>query len=419
MIDPIPPVAEVLVVGAGLAGLTCARRLQREGADVRVLEASDGVGGRVRTDEVDGFLLDRGFQVILTAYSELQAEVDLKELDPQRFEPGSLIRAGDAFLRLADPWRAPWTALSSALAPVGTMKDKLKVASLRREVLSATPESCLGGRDDITTMEYLRRQGFSGGFIERFFQPFLGGVFLDPELETSAAVFRYLFRCFADGDTIVPAHGMQALPDHLARPLIAEGRLTLNAQVKAVGRSGVELEDGRRLRAERVVLAVDGTTAHHMVDRPPVAWHPTVTTYFAAPEPPLDEALLVLDGEHGGPVNHLAVMDRIAPNYSPSGRHLVAASGVGPRHDPIRFEREAETQLMRWFGGAVRHWEVLRSYEIPRALPRTDPGQVGRPDAPREAEGVVLAGDYLEFGSIQGAMASGRRAAEAVLGVPV
>ncbi len=411
--DSLPP-SEVLVVGAGLAGLACARHLLDAGVDVQVVDAADAVGGRIRTDEVDGFLLDRGFQVLLTAYSEPRALVELGDLALQPFAPGSLIRWEGETHRLVDPWRDPLGGMASAFSPVVPMGDKLKVASLRSELLGTEPDVCLED-DGRTTLEYLRQRGFGDAIVERFFRPFLGGVFLDRELATAAGVFRYLFRCFSEGDTALPARGMQALPEAVARPL--GERVRLGVRVESVGADGVVLEGGARATAERVVVATDGADAVALLGGDAVPHHHTVTTYFAAPEAPVQDALLVLDGDGRGPVNHLAVLNRVAPTYAPQGRHLVAASGVGPAADDAdAFPGLAVAQLREWFGDGVDRWELLRTYRIPRALPRTPPGELGRRPSAIRRDGVVVAGDWLAFGSIQGALASGRAAAEAVLG---
>lgn len=181
----IPRRTEVLVIGAGVAGLSCAARLQRRGHRVHVLEASDDVGGRIRTDEVDGFKLDRGFQVILTAYRELHDLIDLSVLDLRSFEPGSMVWTGSRLETLGDPYRSPASILESVRASVGSVGDKMKFARLRSRLLDQDPEECFRGSDR-STLEELERLGFSEGFIDAFFRPFLGGLFLGRELETSA-----------------------------------------------------------------------------------------------------------------------------------------------------------------------------------------------------------------------------------------
>ncbi len=416
MVSVPPPLrADVLVVGAGLTGLACATRLHRAGRDVHVVEASDAVGGRVRTDRVDGFLLDRGFQVLLTAYEELQSQADLDSLNLRAFDPGSLIWTGRRMERLADPWRAPGAAVASVRARVGTMGDKLKVAGLRRRLLAASPQACFAGPDR-STLEELEAAGFTPGFIDGFFRPFLGGVFLERELQTSARLFRYYFRCFSEGAAAIPADGMQRLPESLAAPLA--GRITLNAPVQAVRPDGVMLADGTPVEASRVVLATDGSAAATLTGAACPVFKPAITAYFAAPSAPVREALLVLDGEGNGPVNHLAVMSNVAPEYAPEGHHLISASGVGAAtSDSEGFPASAISQLERWFGPQVHTWRHLRTYRIPHALPRHDGGSFEWDPEPRvRGDGLVVVGDYTVFGAIQGALLAGRRAAEAVLG---
>jgi hypothetical protein len=299
------------------------------------VEASDGVGGRVRTDAVDGFLLDRGFQVILEAYPELRRRVDLKALDLKAFYPGALVRIGNEVHRMADPGLEMADALRSITAPVGSFADKLRVARLRQEVMGGDPERLLEAPAG-TTEEVLREAGFSEGMIDRFFRPFFGGVLLDPTLGVSGRLFRYYFRMFAEGTSSLPATGMEALPRQLAARL-PEGTLQLNHRVRRVTASRVEFEGGGSLEAEAVVVAVEGPEAarllgDHVVDP---GSRSVTCLYFDAPESPVDEEILVLngDGPSDGPVNNLAVLSDVARGYAPSpGGRLVHALELVPLH---------------------------------------------------------------------------------------
>jgi len=410
---PLPKRAEVLVVGAGLSGLSSALLLEQEGIDVHVVEAADAVGGRVRTDVMDGFLLDRGFQVLLTAYEEVQSQVDVAHLDLKAFKPGSMVWNGSGLQRMSDPFRDPAGALASMSARVGTMGDKMKVASLRRDVLSRSADACFDGPER-STLEELRALGFTEEFIDTFFRSFLGGVFLERGLETSAGLFRYYFRCFAAGDATVPSGGMQALPELLASPL--EGRITLDAAAADIRADGITLEDGGRVVADDVIVAIDGSAASRLLGTPAPSFKATVTAYFATPEPPMSERMLVLDGEGSGPANHVAVMSLVAPSYAPDGMHLVSVNGVDAAADDVdAFVEAVPAQMRRWFGASVDRWTHLRSYRIPHALPKHPAGSLSAEPEPRRADGLVIAGDYTDFGAIQGALRSGRRAAEAVI----
>jgi phytoene dehydrogenase-like protein len=407
---------DVAIVGAGLSGLACARHLVDRGLTVKLYEAADAVGGRVRTDEVAGYRLDRGFQTILTSYPEAQRILDLEALDLRAFFPGALVRFNGRFRTVADPLRQPGSLLATAAAPVGSLLDKLRVLTLRRAVVGTTAAE-LWARPEITTQQALAsRYGFSAAMRQRFFEPFLGGVFLDRELKTSSRAFEFYFRMFASGDTAVPAAGMQAIPEQLAAGLPPRS-VQLNTRVRAATASSVTLETGEEVAARGVVLAVDGPELAYLAEgvQPPGSAS-TACLYFGAPEPPHDEAVLVLNGDAAGPVNHLVVMSNVAPPLAPAGSHLISASVVGnPAQTDEELERRVRDQMRDWYGAAVDQWHLLKIYRILHALPTQEPPALTPPEREaRLASGVFVCGDHRTNASIDGALLSGRRAAEAV-----
>jgi len=407
---------DAIIIGAGLAGLSCARRLAESGLDVLVLEASDGIGGRVRTDEVNGFRLDRGFQVLLTAYPEAQESLDYRALDLRPFYAGALIRCAGGFHRLADPWRHPWDAVRGVLAPIGSVADKLRIARLRRRVF-ATDLPALFASPDVSAVEYLREFGFSSEMIQRFFSPFFGGVFLESELQTSCRMLQFVFRMFSAGHAALPAEGMGAIPKQLAAPL-PKDRLRLATEVKGIDAKTVLLASGERLRTRAIIVATEGQAAARLVEGLPEPGARNVTCmYFAAEKPPLDEPILLLGAAGDGPVNNLCVPSVVAPAYAPPGAALISASVTGmPAISDAELERQIRTQLGGWFGSAVERWEHVRTYRIAGALPVMEPRWTPGPDRPIQVRpGLYVCGDHRENPSIQGAMASGRRAAERVL----
>ena len=207
--------ADVVVIGAGLAGLCCARRLAEAGVSFQIVEASDGIGGRVRTEEVEGFLLDRGFQVLLTAYPEARRVLDYSRLELKPFSPGALSWFAGRMNRLVDPWRTPGMWLEGLRSDFGTFGDKVRMARLRSRVKRSSIEEIFR-RPDRPTKDALKSAGFGQEIIHRFFRPFLGGILLDGELKTSSRMFEFVFKMLSEGDTSVPARGMQAIPLQMA-----------------------------------------------------------------------------------------------------------------------------------------------------------------------------------------------------------
>lgn len=407
----------VIVVGAGLAGLCCARALMKADVPAIVLEAGDAPGGRVRTDVVDGFALDRGFQVLLTAYPEAQAVLDYDALKLGTFYPGALIRLAGKFHRVADPWKKPVDAAAAFLSPVSTPADKIRLGVLRQAIASGTVED-IWRRPESSTATHLREAGFSETSIDRFFRPFFGGVFFDRSLQTSSRMFEFTFRMFNSGATALPARGMQRIPEQLAAGLPA-GALRCNTRVASITPDAVTLESGQTLRARAVVVATESHAAVQLCGTRArdinTTWVSTSTLYFAADRPPVDEPILVLDGDGTGPINHVAVHSLVSASYAPPGKHLISLSTTASATGDLR--AQALEQMRSWFGSQVDAWKHLRTYDIPHALPRQMSGALRDPFRPSRLEpGLYLAGDHRENASLNGAMVSGRRAAEAVIG---
>ncbi len=403
------PDAPVVVVGAGLAGLSCAVALHEAGVAVRVVEASDGVGGRVRTDHVDGYTLDRGFQVALTAYPEMHRQLDMDALDLRAFDPGALVWRDGKGSVVGDPFRRPSTAFATATAPIGSMLDKARIGLLRHRLRSVHPVQLLRG-DDTSTRDALADAGFSDTIVDRFFRPLVGGIQLDPELADSRRMFDIIFRMLADGDSAVPAAGMQAIPDQLAARLPSDA-IEFGARAVATTDRTVMVEGGNEQPAAAVVVATEGPVAADLLGLPPVVSKSVGAVYFSAPEPPIDSKFVVLDGTGRGPVLNVAVMSNVAPTYAPPGRHLVVAAMPGHVGDTI--VDDARAQLRSWWGAQVDAWDHVSTYRIahgqPGQRPPFDPKQ--RVELP---DGRFVCGDHRDTASIQGAMYSGRRAALAV-----
>lgn len=413
--------ADVIVIGAGLAGLTCAHHLTQAGKRVLVLEASDGVGGRVRSDIVDGFILDRGFQVLLTAYPAAKEELDYASLDLRSYSPGALIRSRGKTSTLADPWRAPMALLDTVRSPAATLIDKARLGLLTRQLANAEIAD-FWARMETTTEARLHALKFSSTIMDRFFRPFFGGVFLDDSLQTSSRMFDFVFRMLLDGDNAVPARGMQVISNQLAARLPA-GSVRLNARVGAVRDGEVVLIDQAVLRANAVVVATEGPQAAKLLRQPDSARPSKGVSclYFATDKAPIDKPIIMLngDGALAGPVNNLSVPSLVSPFYSPKGKHLVSASVLGAHSSADNADLEARTrrQLTDWFGSDVANWTHLRTYHIHHAQPDQTPPALTPIERPVSVSpGLFVCGDHRDQSSIQGALRSGQRTATAVLG---
>lgn len=429
--------ADVVIIGAGMAGLAAARVLDRAPAAasrrVLLLEAGASVGGRVATDNIDGFLLDRGFQVYLTAYPTGKELLDYEALDLKPFAPGALIFMDGKLRKFVDPLRQPLAAPAMAFSPVCSLMDKFRLLKLRRLVTSVPPEELLT-QDPVESIDYLRRFGFSDDCIAHFFRPFYSGVFLEKDLTTTSRFLKYTFAMFARGKAVLPAAGMGAIPRQLAarlRHVVLElATPVIGITDKSAGDGGlaeqiVHTASGRSIHARAVIVATEMPTAQRLIEGPHsmrILPAPRTTTclYFTTTTAPTDLPLLVLNGQPAtGPINHLAVLTNVVPSYAPAkGKtrpHLISATAFTHETDDEKLIRQAKDQLTTWFGQPVQMWTHLHTTRIPYALPNTDTRLAPNwPVDPRVRPGLYMAGDSCDLPSIQGALASGKRAAEAI-----
>lgn len=417
--------ARVAIIGAGLAGLACAHALQARGADWVLFEASDGVGGRVRTDLVEGFRLDRGFQVYLTAYRAAGELLEYAPLSFRRFRAGADVFDGRGFTSVSHPLRHPVAAVAGLAGNPSMAVDLARMApvaleAVRRPVLEpAVPAG--------STEALLRRLDLGSRTVDGFFRSFFGGVFLDRSLATDESQFRFVFSSFARGETVVPALGMGEIPKQIAASLPA-GRIRLRTPVSAITRRGggheVRLASGDVELFDAVVVAADMSAAHALDARIPVRpWCATATFHWACSiadlPAPLHRPTLFLDGTGDGPVNHAACLSSVAPEYAPPGQALVALNLVDVDWSATGMSAVTArmvTQMERWFGpGAMRRWRLLRTDRVIRALPRQHTQDLHSRPSTEIDDGLFVAGDHVTDGSIDGAVRSGLLAAEGVV----
>ena len=406
---------DVLIVGAGISGLTAAKLLQQAGRTVKIIEADDDIGGRVRTDYINGFQLDRGFQVLLTAYPEAKAILDYKALDLRYFDPGAILFNEDGFTEINDPLRQPsklWTTITS---PAGSLGDKFRMLGLKLQ-LKGKSISEIFKEEPVKTIEYLKQFGFSEKMVSNFFKPFFGGVFLEDELSTPSTMFAYLFKMFAEGGTVLPARGMGMIPKQLAAS-IDKTNIHLSEKVLRIEGNMVFTDKGTNYTAKHILVATDEPSLPKPFTRTNVKGVPVSNLYFIADRAPLRSPMVLLNASKAKLVNNVVVMDNISPYYAPNGKSLISVSVLGEvqQQPPHILDGKVIDELARWFKDAPT-WQYFRSYYISYALPKNKvySDEAGAKDI-RLSEQVYRCGDYLLNGSINAAIKSGRLAAEAII----
>lgn len=408
--------ADVIIIGAGLAGLSCARILQKHRINYLLLDGAEKVGGRIRTDVVEGFQLDRGFQVLQTAYPDAKEILSYPDLKLKSFFPGAMIRYQDKFHRLADPFRDLYTAAKGLFSPIGTLKDKLLVGMLRTQVAFGTLEKLLQ-KPEVTTLQRLKSFGFSDVIIDRFFKPLYSGIFLENELSTSSRAFDYNFRMMALGDICLPSEGMEAIPRQLLT-MLDPAKIKLNSKVASLSENKVALASGETLSAPKIVLAVDQPQACKLLEVTVAPKMKTVITlYFSASIPPTSSPILFLNAQSSGPAMNMCVPTNVCKSYAPEGKALISCSVL--KHDFGSEEmlvQKVLEQMKQWFGNQVDAWKHVRTYKIINALPNQKPPLADVSSKPMQVrKGLYQCGDYGGIASIQTALQSGRLVGEALV----
>jgi len=423
------PERPVIVVGAGMAGLTAAVALHDAGVPVQLLEASDGVGGRIRTDRHPaGFLLDRGFQVLLEAYPFVRRWIDLGALAPASFDAAALIWTGRRLAPLADPRRHPGALPRDLTSPVFGVADKVRLARLALHAQRAPWQSAREAATvapDQSAAEALWSAGCSSAFVERFARPFWGGITLDPSLESSAGPLWFTLKMFLAGRALLPGAGIGAMPEQLARRL-PPATVALGARVERViveaGRAMGVAVDGQVQPATAVIVATDPPAARALTGIEALPDHRdgvgSLTVFLAGRRDPRIGPRLVLDGTGRLTLNHLAPLSTVQPAYAPPGSHLLAAVIVGTRlaaGDDAALAVRARDDVAVLLGHAPGDWEIVRAVRVPFSQFAQPPGIYARlPGNQTAIGGLYLAGEATVDSSYNGAIASGEAAARFV-----
>ena len=401
---------EFVVVGAGLAGLTAAKVLSQSGREVLLLEKSDGVGGRVRTDQYKDFLLDRGFQVLLTAYPELPKHLNLSLLRLHSFESGATIFSDGHFSKVGDPFRNVSSIMSTAFTKTIGMQDKIKLLKLRNSLIGRK-KIYFQQKDDKRILETFEELGFTSKAINSFFKPLVGGIQLDPSLSGSTRLCFLVLKMLFIGDAAIPSRGMGAISEQLSKQ-INESSIRLTSTVDKVEGKKVILESGESFLPSNLIIATEGPATAKLLGQESPLSRSVSCIYFSAPQAPSSSKAILLNGEKNGPALNVAIMSNISPSYSKNGKALIAVAIP----DTIKTDSMENIliQMRKWFGDSVDSWEHIKTYSIEHGQPDLRPGDPFRKSI-KNSEGVYICGDHRDTPSIQGALVSGRRAAEICL----
>lgn len=405
---------DAVIVGAGISGLIAAKELEAYKLKTLVLDKEAQVGGRLKTDHYDGYVLDHGFQVLLTAYPMVKKHLDLRALRLKTFSSGALVFGKQKCFKVVDVKRNPGRALGMLFSPVGSLTDKLKMARLRKEVMAKSIDE-IYALADVSTLDYLKDYGFSNKIIERFFRPFFGGIFLERDLKTSARQFLFVFKMFSEGEAALPAKGMAEIAYQLKSKLeITEFRL--NTEVKKVEAGKVELSDGSIIEASQIIIAGDPAQVMAQVNDD-MKWNDTFQAYFEAPSGMFAKDLIALSFGEESIINNIACLSAVQPKYASKSKQLYS---VSLRKDLKLTEKELQMaireELQDYIGSAAQDWVLIRTYSIPRALPVVEQVAYERSfEETRLSNGIYIAGDQMLNPSLNAAMLSGELAAKALI----
>lgn len=395
---------QVYVVGAGISGLIAALELEQAGFEPIILEKSDGVGGRVRTVEIEGYRLDIGFQVLLSAYPLVNKYLDMNALGLQKLASGAQILVNGKRYRIGDPTRDLGALLPTVFANIGSVADKFRILLLNQRLKRKTIEEIFDS-PEFTTLEYLEGLGFSKKIIDRFFRPFFAGIFLEPSLRTSSRMFEFVYKMFGEGYATIPANGIGALSEQLKSKL-TRTEIRLQTPVNRVTNEDIVLDSGEVLPHSGVIITGDASALVHNMKDQHIRWKSCLNLYFEVDKTSIPAHTIALIADPGKRANNLYAFT------DAKGREIVSVTCLeydGLPSDQI--QKEVEQELHVYCG--VSQLKHITTFDIPQALP--DLQNLKTTSSPSESQltdQIFLAGDVLFNGSLNAAMESGRLAAE-------
>lgn len=400
------------IIGGGVAGLIAAKTLESAGYEPTIIEATDRVGGRVKTDIVNGYQLDHGFQVLLNAYPYAKKHLDFKALELQTFKPGATIFKDKKVETIGDPLRDFRFLIGTLTASVGTLSDKLKILKLNRALKKKSLEAIFR-EEETTTLAYLQSKGFSNKIISNFFKPFFSGIFLESELRTSSRMFEFVYKMFGDGLAVVPAGGIEEISKQLKSQLKTT-KFIFNKKVKQVNDFSIELEDKTLIDTHYTIIATAPEAFVTNLNNQKQNWKSCYNLYFEVNTKTLKQPIIGLIANEDAVINNIFFCNSVATKAKGNAELLSVTVVKDPKLTEADLVKRVEAELNTYCGIKVKTF--LKCYAINKALP--DLENLHYDISPTETQlkpTIFLAGDQLLNGSLNAAMISGERAAEGVI----
>lgn len=408
---------KIVIAGAGVAGLSAGVYLKRLGyTNITFIEASDRVGGRMKTEKIDGYTLDKGFHVFFTAYPYAAELLDYNQLNLKYFDSGALILKEDHLLKMVDPFHHPFSSFQAFFSRIGRWGDKVKLIKRRMEV-KAMNENQIFEKFEVKTSSILKKKRFSTRIINNFFKPLFSAIFLENELTTSRRIFDYTFKMMMEGKVALPAGGIEAIPQQLASNFDAENFI-FNRSVVSFSNKNVLLDNDETIKTDIFIVASDQNSLYLTLKNEPLKrdHHSTTCLYFSADKKPFNEPMVCVNGNDPKLVNNVTVLTNICKDYAPAGKELISVSinGLAKANDK-KLEAEVKSELEKTFGRQVNTWKLLKIYRIDYALPNQD-YVLGKRQVNelRLGKFAYVCGDHLLYGSMNAAMKTGKMVAETI-----
>ena len=404
---------KIHIIGAGVSGLIAAKVLENNGYSPTIIEASASVGGRVKSDTVQGYQLDHGFQVLLTSYPAAKKYLDFKPLALQELVPGATIFKNGKSQTIGDPLRNLSLVFPTLFASIGNFSDKLKILKLNRH-LKKKSISSIFKTPETTTLAYLQKLGFSEAMLQDFFKPFFSGIFLEPNLDTSSRMFEFVYKMFGDGLAVIPKSGMQAISNQLKKGL-KNTKIHFETPVKSVKNEIITLQDGSEIESHFTIIATEASDLVANLKNQATAWKSCDTLYFETSKRTLQKPIIGLIADKNALINNLFYHSSVAMEMK-GDKELLSVTVVKDHDLTAEKLIEKVAKELHVFCGIV-HPKFIQHYQIKKALPKLSNLQYELSSTETKlTSSIFLAGDQLLNGSLNAAMIAGERAAMGVIG---